>query len=294
MRGRDRKAICAALFTALAALGFAGSASAQLTGDFTVFQQCPRNTAAKRCLFTEMTGGGFAIGEKSMAIVNPVTLQAGFNEGGSGELLPIFAAANGETLSKTPQPFPGGLVALMPPKAAPPALKGLLQGLANGPRNRLSGTLELAGPASTVKLSILNLAFEKGVAIEMPAKIHLENPLLGKNCYIGSGKAPIMFELMDGTTSPPPPNLPIKGTGGTIETLEEGSILRATGTELVDNAMSVPKASGCGGVLSFFIDPLINKQMGLPSPAGRNTAILKATAMITPIAALQENEEENP
>jgi hypothetical protein len=294
MRGRGKNAICAVLFTALAALGFAGSASAKLTGDYTVFQQCPRNTAAKRCLYAEINSGGFAIGEKGIAIVNPVTLQAGYNEGEEGALLPIFAAANGETLSKTPQPIPGGLVGLMPPKAAPPALKGLLQGFANSPLNRVSATLELAGPASTVKLSILAVAGEEGTAIEMPAKLHLENPLLGKNCYIGSGKTPILVELTVGTTSPPPPNLPIKGLGGTAEFLDEGSILRVTGTELVDNAWSMPKATGCGGVLSSLIDPLINKQMGLPSAAGRNTVILKATATITSTVALQRNEEENP
>jgi hypothetical protein len=292
MQGRGMKAICAALVTGLMSLGLAGAASAHLTGDFTVFQQCPwTNPAVKRCLHAQIEGGGIAIGEKGWPITNPVTLQAGFIEAEKGEPTPIFAAANGETLSKSPQQIPGGLLAMMPVKTVPPALKGLLQGFANSSLNRLTATLELAG---TAKISFIHLAEGEGTASVMPAKIHLENPLLGKNCYIGSIKTPIVFELTVGTTNPPPPNLPISGNGGSIEYPEEGEIILATGSELVDNAWSVPKASGCGGVLSFLIDPIINKQMGLPSPAGRNTAILMSTASISTAFAVQENDAKNP
>jgi hypothetical protein len=292
MQGRGMKAVCAALVTALMSLGPVGTASAHLTGDFTVFQNCPwTNPEVERCLYSKVEAGGFAIGEKGVQLVNPMILQGGFNEAENGELLPVFGATNGETLSKAPQPVPGGLLGLLPSKAAPPALKGLLQGFANSPANRLTSTVELTSP---VKFSAAHFAEAQGVAVEMSARLHLENVFLGKNCYIGSSKTPIVFHLTLGVTNPPPPNLPIMGNGGGVEFLEEGRILRSLGSELVDNAWSVPKASGCGGVLSFFIDPLINKQMGLPSPAGRNTAVMVSTGSLTTALALKTNDAKNP
>jgi hypothetical protein len=42
----------------------------------------------------------------------------------------------------------------------------------------------------------------------------------------------------------------------------------------VDNSFSVPTAHGCGGpLLASAIDPIINLKLGLPSAAGKNTAI---------------------
>ncbi len=288
-RGKGRKASCAVLVIALAALGFAGSASATLTGVYTVFEQCPRNGEAERCLYAKLTGGEVNIGGKAMGISNPSIMQVGFNEGEEGEPLPIVPAANGETMSKAPQPVSDGLLSLMPSKTAP-ALKGLWEAFAKSPLNRLSTTMEIAGPENSLKLSYQHLAEGLGTAFELPAKLHLESPLLGKKCYIGSNSAPIVFDLTVGMTDPPPPNLPISGSGGSVEFLDGGRILEAAGGEMVDNAFSVPKAHGCG----LLMDPLINKQMGLPSPAGRNTVILKATSMITTVFALDRNDEENP
>ena len=42
---------------------------------------------------------------------------------------------------------------------------------------------------------------------------------------------------------------------------------------LLDNDFAAPQATGCGGILSFLIDPIINHKLGLPSPAGNNTTI---------------------
>jgi hypothetical protein len=66
--------------------------------------------------------------------------------------------------------------------------------------------------------------------------------------------------------------MPISGASGKAEVLEEGGIVKYHGTTLVDNAWSAPAASGCGGILSFLVDPIINAQLGLPSAAGHNTA----------------------
>ena len=130
-------------------------------------------------------------------------------------------------------------------------------------------------------LSEIHLAEEEEVALKMPAKIHLENPFLGKSCYVGSSSSPINMELTTGSTAPPGPKKSIAGTAGELEFLEAGSILHAKGAALVDNAWSAPAASGCGGILGFLVNPIINGQIGLPAAAGKNTAILKNTINIS-------------
>ena len=57
--------------------------------------------------------------------------------------------------------------------------------------------------------------------------------------------------------------------------LEESRIIELDDAVLVDNAWSAPAASGCGGLLSSVIDPIINLASGLPAKAGTNSAILK-------------------
>lgn len=114
--------------------------------------------------------------------------------------------------------------------------------------------------------------------MRLPTRVHLSNAFLGSSCYIGSGSHPIMLEMTGWTTSPPAPNKPISGhlPGGFV-TEEENNWLVATLPPgmLVDNAFAVPVAEGCGGTFSSLVDPMVDAKLGgLPSKAGRNTAIL--------------------
>jgi hypothetical protein len=159
----------------------------------------------------------------------------------------------------------------------------------------VNSTLELARPASEIRIGEENLLSESGVALKMPVRVHLENPFLGSECYVGTSSSPIIWELTDGKTSPPPPNTSIHGTGGTLTFLEEGRILEINGTTLVDNAWSAPGAHGCGGaIVELILDPIINVSAGLPSAAGHNTAILNTTLSVGSAFAVSENNAENP
>jgi hypothetical protein len=274
----------ALLVTALGTLSLAGSASAKLTGDFRVFEQCPyANPEVRKCINAVTQSGEIAIGSTKVALVNPVTIQGGFirqDEEGNARMVD---AVNGMTISKTPQPVPGGLLGLTSAGKAPLFLQALLRGFSASKLNQVNATLEFAKPTNEVVMNENNFAGETGPGLTMPVKVHLENPLLGGSCYIGSSAAPIVLALTAGTTSPPPPNLPITGTLGLIEFLAEGSILEVSGAVLVDNSFLVPKASGCGGVLS-----------SSPSPAGHNTVIMKSKLMLGAAAAVRRNNEENP
>ena len=93
---------------------------------------------------------------------------------------------------------------------------------------------------------------------------------------------------------PPEPNKPITGSTGEVEFLEKARILRLKNAEIVDNAWSAPTASGCGGIISFLVNPIINGQIGLPAASGKNTARLKNTISTTTAAALKKVDAENP
>lgn len=285
---------CAAMLAvALGSLGFAGSASAKLTGEFTRFQYCPyTNAEVKRCIYSPTIGGEVKLGNKTVPIEKEVVLQGGYGKA-TERFSKFYEATNGITLSKAPQNLPGGLLGIVPEASSPFLVKALIKFFFENKLTGVNSTLELAKPASEIKISEINLAEEEGIALKMPVKVHLENPFLGKSCYVGSSTSPINWELTVGTTAPPKPNEPIKGSGGVTEFFEEGQILKLKGAELVDNSWSAPTASGCGGILSFLVTPIINAQLGTTT-AGHNTARLKNEIYETPALAVKINNEEHP
>jgi hypothetical protein len=291
---RGKAVMTALLAVALAALGLAGTAQAKLVGNYTKFAQCPySNLEVRKCIYSVTNSGEVVLGAKKVPIEKPVILQGGtlpVNEEGYAKFV---GATNGETLSKTPQNVPGGLLGIIPEASQPALVKALIKFFFENSLTGVNSTLELAKPASEIVVSENNLAAEEGVALKMPVKVRLENPFLGKNCYVGSSSSPITWNLTTGTTSPPAPNTPITGKAGFVEFLEEGRIAVSKEAVLVDNAWSAPKAAGCGGILSFLVDPIINSQLGTLT-AGHNTAILKGELNIASAAAVRKNNSENP
>lgn len=297
-RGTSGVACAAMLVIALASLAFAGTAVAKLVEPFTKFQYCPyKNPEVARCQVAVTKSGEVILGSKKVPIVNPVTLQGGFSEPDPvTKFSKYFGATNGITLSKTPQPVPGGLAGIVNCKE----IKNIVLRVScevtfeNG-LTGLNSTLELAKPASQIKISESNLSRKEGVALQLPIKVHLENPFLGSSCYVGSESAPIIWNLTSGVTSPKAPNTPIEGSAGKITFLEEGLILRLDNNKLVENNWSAPGVNGCGGFLvELILNPIINAAAGLPAAAGTNTAILNNTIEITTPFALEFIDEENP
>ncbi len=294
MQKHRARLVCAALLAlALAALGLAGTAQAKLTGNFVKFAQCPyKNESVRKCIYSVTESGEVVLGSKKVPIEKQVVLQGGYGKAVEG-FAPFFAATNGITLSKAAQNVPGGLLGIVPEASSPPLVKALIKFFFENKLTGLTSTLELAKPATEIRVSENNLAGETGVALKLPVMLHLENPFLGKNCYVGSSGTPIKWELTTGVTSPPSPNKPITGSAGEIEFLEEGSILESKGAKLVDNAWSAPGASGCGGILAFLVNPIVNSQLGTTT-AGHNTAILNNTLNVASAFAVAENNELNP
>lgn len=285
---RSRKLLAGGLVSALGTLLFASGVMAaphHPTGEFTQFGDCPLSRASiTDCVYSVTKSGAFKLGSKNVPIVNPVTLQGGFE--GGGEEIQFFGAEDGNTLSKTPQPVPGGLAGLINCKEITNFILRL--GCEVTFENGLTGvnaTLELAAPATSIKLDTENLIFESGTALQLPAKVHLENPFLGSNCYVGSNSNPIIIPLTTGTSGS------LKGTSGTFSANEEFTLLTFSGTRLVNNTFAAPEAKGCGGpIVELLIDPLVSSMAGLPAGSGTNSAVLEGTTQDAASSAVRASE----
>jgi hypothetical protein len=293
-----RRVFAALLIAALATLGFAGAAQAKLTGEFTRFKNCEyKSLTVKKCIYSTTESGEVVLGSKKVPIVNPVVLQGGYGKAGEDGFSTFFGATNGvPTLQPVAQPVPGGLAGIINCNEIKDIiLKASCKLVFENGVTGLFATLELARPASEIRISENNLAGEAEVALKLPVKVRLENPFLGSGCYVGSSGTPLRWELTSGKTEPPPPNKSIHGSSGFFEILEEGTILRSKGASLVDNAWSAPGVTGCGGFLvELILNPIINAAAGLPAKAGVNTAILNNTVYIASRFAVNENDELNP
>jgi hypothetical protein len=252
---RKRLVIALAAAAPLAALAAAAPALAvsALKQEFAPFANCPVETA-KLCMVATTTSGEFKLGLKTTKIVNPVVLQGGLASETFGDQS-LLGAISGDTVSKTAQPIPGGIT-----------------GISEEIGGEVTATAELAGPVSSIIVNKGNLLAQTGTAVTLPIKVKLDNELLGPNCYIGSDAEPIVLHLTTGTTSPSLPNQPISGSRGTLEGAGKGKIVKVKGNSLVDNNFAVPGANGCGENPLF--DLLVDAGVGIPAPAGLNTAIM--------------------
>ena len=284
-----RKLIAGGLTAALAMLLFASTAlgaSHNPKGEYAPFNECPLNRATiTDCVLSVSNGGFFQIGKKNVPLVNPVTLQGGFE--GEGEAVKFYGAENGDTLSKTPQPVPGGLLGITAPTWWPKFLQDWFNEQINKGFTGVNATVELTGPTkglTNIKLSTENLLLEKGTALGLPAKIHLENGILGSSCSIGSETSPVQINFTSGTDGA------LKGNAGKFSANESFTIITLSGGKLVNGTFAAPGVNGCGGIFSFFINPLVDSILGTPSPSGKNTAALEGSIKDALAEAVKNSE----
>ncbi len=272
------------------------------TGDFAVFKQCPRfTTGVFLCMYAETLSGEVTIGKTTVPLnedkKHPIVLQGGIAVNPATEAESFVGALNGETLSKTPQKVPGGLLDLVKCneiKGEGWAEKGLRFSCELIFENAITGVnavTELAKSASEITISTAALESREGTTLGLPVKVRLENSLLGSECYIGSSSKPVQLNLTAGKTNPNPPNKPIEGKDGTSEFKDEFEFVKFTNNTLVNNEFSAPEATGCGGIFAFLLDPIIDAKLGLPSPNGSNTAIENNTIDIGSVEATIKSEK---
>jgi hypothetical protein len=279
-----------ALIVPLASLAAASPAAAAPKGIFEVFKACPTEQEdVSLCSVDTTTSGEFKLGTSKVTINKEIIQQGGFVKTGNPEngreFYGVPAKTGYETLSKTELNVPGGIAGLvnceeitgsgLVEKAVRALCKEILE---KGPTAVTATTELVATPSNRVLFNERAFAREVGTAVTLPIRVHLQNPLLGSSCYIGSESHPIQLELTTGETHPPAGVTPLHGTKGEAVTLEEEELLtiRARGSSLVDNDFSAPGAEGCGELLLVkgFLDSIIDGKLKIPNSAGENAAVL--------------------
>jgi len=266
MTNRLRKlmvaAVAALALTAMAA-PMASQAATPAPG-FGQFAGCPspaENPAISGCLRAIIGSGHFKMGNKNVPITKPIILSGGVNSEFQG-----FSANSKGGLLPAEQLVPGGVIGLT-------GLDWLVNFL-DIDSLQLKAVTELAGQPSI------------GEKFTLPVRVHLINPVLGKNCYVGSVTNPIKLELTTGTTSPQPPNTPISGQPFQSFTEHANGVTTLDDAIFVDNSFAAPGASGCVltlfGFIPISINGLVNSQSGLPAPAGTNTTVQNTDMELAP------------
>jgi hypothetical protein len=260
------------------------------TGGYAVFAQCPVKAAGVNgCIYSPTESGYVKIGKQEVPIVTTQVLQGGLLKETEPFVKHMAGALNGETLTKTPQKVPGGLLGLVKCNEITGEgwfereLRKACEGIFENKLTGVNAITELAEPASSIVLNTAAEQLGEGTALTLPVKVRLENPLLGSECYIGSESEPVTINLTTGATTGGPTGKP-----GTKKTKEEGGIAEISGVSLVSNTFSAPKASGCG--LFGLLDGIINEKIGLPSAAGKNTAVLNGKVELANAEAVEESE----
>lgn len=272
-------ALAGALCAALAAPVLA--ASHHPKGEYAPFAECPLSIKTiTDCVYSLSTKGGFTVGTQELPLVNQLILQGGFE--GAGEEISFHGAENGETLVNTPQPLLG-LFGGPPPASWPKFLQEWFkQGVYES--GGIIATVELAVPSDEVVLNTERLLLEEGTALGLPVKIKMKGKVLGSACYVGSASEPLELKYTTGRSGA------LKGHAGSLAFNKTMRMSTITGGRLVDGTYSAPKASGCGGLFSNFVDPLVDSTFGLPSPRGKNTAILEGKLQDAQAKAVRASE----
>jgi hypothetical protein len=290
MRMSLRSLLAAAVIAGALGVSVSSASALAPTGDYVNFKNCPyTNTAVDSCLYSKVTSGSFTLGNASVPITasTPVVFQGGFAVDPNTFVTTFYPAVGADSLVKQPIKVPGGLIGLVDTGG----FSGFLISLFNAAVasvNDVYATAELAGAA---KFDYFSFIVGAGTTLELPVRIHLENPFLGPGCFIGSTSTPVLLKLTVGTTAPPPPNTPISGSVGSITQNPGGSVTTAAGATLVDNAFSVPAASNCGYLLpdQLVITAAVNLKEGLPAAAGKNTAIMTGDVQTGTRTAVQDS-----
>jgi hypothetical protein len=272
-------------------------------GIFARFAQCPTSVPGSTlCEYDEITSGELAVGSVKVPIDKPIIFQSGgLPTGVHINQYFVLPAVNGETVSLTKLDVPGGLRTVLG-CTHDRDRRDLFRyfrhdACAGGYGERadaVTATIEpVANQSNPAILDVASLILEDGTTLTFPGRVHLQNPVLGEACYLGSEAHPIVLNLTDAVTAPPPPNQPITGKLGELRGEHEGGYESdvITGNTLVDNAFSVPPAEGCGGSHASVIDPMIDRALGLESPAGHNTAILTGSHWVANAEAVLASEQ---
>ncbi|MFF8596440.1 hypothetical protein ACF061_34420 [Streptomyces sp. NPDC015220] len=281
-RARLAATTVTALGTALGAFvstGTATAATAQLNGQWAPFTRCPVDAGAMlaadglaqtpQCVVSTSPNGTMTLG-KTTVVTGRTDLQMGVVQNSDGTST-VVAPSAGAIIADSAT-VPGGLLGLMCPSNIP-AVSAICDQITNSTLNKITATVESVGAPSDFDQSAGVLTDQP--IVSLPVRIHLQNPFLGSNCYIGTKSSPIVLRPKNLTY--PEFGLSFFKGDGTVTDDGEMSRIDLTGSAQNDSSFAVPGASGCGLGLLGLIDAAVNAKTGLPSAAGKNSLTLNDT-----------------
>ncbi|MER6403065.1 hypothetical protein ABT269_05940 [Streptomyces viridosporus] len=263
---------------ALASLGTATAAEPALNGEWAPFTRCPVDAPAMlaadgfdktpQCVVSTSAGGSIKLG-KTTVVTGRTNLQIGVVQNTDGTSS-VVAPPSGALVADSAT-VPGGLLGLMCPSDIP-VITALCETLENSSLNKITATMESVGAPYAFDQTAGVLTDLPIVAL--PVRIHLENPLLGGKCYIGSASHPIV--LRPKNLNYPEFGMSLFQGNGTPDESGEMSRINLTGATQSDSTFAVPAATGCGLNIGL-INAAVNAKTGLPSASGNNNLTLDDT-----------------
>ncbi len=220
-------------------------------------------------------------GNVTIMLSKKITLRGGI--GFEGENETWFGAQGAPTIEPVPQvATPLGQdvdTALL----SPSELSRYNEAIGAG-KTKVTATIELAGPASAVRVSAIHLLEEEGTAFAFPVKMKLSNQFFGSECYVGSDGSPIVVEFTTGVSGE------LEGKAGSrLKSDRNGFIVTVETDTLVNDTFTSPGVSGCG--VEGGADEAIDTALGLPSPEGHNFAVLDGTLRLATAQNAKEGLE---
>ncbi|MFF4753778.1 hypothetical protein ACWD5R_23555 [Streptomyces sp. NPDC002514] len=260
---------------AFASMGTATAATAQLNGEWAPFTRCPVDAPAMlaadglaqtpQCVVSTAPSGSIKLGNTTV-VTGRTNLQMGIVQNSDGTSS-VAAPADGAIIADSAT-VPGGLLGLMCPSNIP-VITDICKQLTDSTLNKITATVEsVAAPHDFDQTA--GIVTGKPI-VALPVRIHLENPFLGSNCYIGTKSSPIVLKPQNVTS--PEFGLSFFNGDGTVADGGEMSRVALTGAAQNDSSFAVPGASGCGLNVGL-INAAVNLKTGLPSPAGNNSLTL--------------------
>ncbi|MER5883276.1 hypothetical protein ABT160_05570 [Streptomyces sp. NPDC001941] len=277
---RTRLATLSALTAlgAFASLGTATAADPVLNGGWAPFTRCPVDAGpmmatdgldkAPQCVASSSASGSIKLGNTTV-ITARTNLQMGTIQNSDGTSS-VVAPASGALIADSAT-VPGGLLGLMCPSNLP-GITEICQTLSDAKLNKITATMESVGTPSNFD-QIAGVLTDMPI-VTIPVRIHLQNPILGDNCYIGTKANPILLRPANSTA----PGFGVDRFNGDGSANEEGDMSRLNllGSTQGDSTFAVPGASGCGLGLGL-VNAAVNLKTGLPAASGKNKLTLNNT-----------------
>jgi len=217
------------------------------------------------CTWGHATSGSVTIGTTTTPVTEPVTVQFGWYDSAPIHFnypLPTVSPLSGATTitSTKPDLIPESLTTALGCPSTNATVENICQEAAATPAdNQVFALAQSTGPITAFNL----------FTWAQPVKFELINPLLGKNCSIGTNDSPIVLH----------PQLSLL-PGGSFSVvldpngLDVGQIL-LTGAQAADSTFSAPGVTGCGpgGPANIAVESALDAGVGLPATSGNSLTL---------------------